>query len=74
MRSTSLTERGLPAWQVGALLELQEAILAGRAPHLAQVTADVQTATGRPPRSFAQFAQREFRAVPGCEAERCAAR
>jgi uncharacterized protein YbjT (DUF2867 family) len=61
----TLTERGLPAWQVDALVELQEAILAGRAPHLAQVTADVQTATGRSPRSFAQFAKREFRAAPG---------
>lgn len=61
----ALTESGLPAWQVDAVIELQEAILAGRAPHLAQVTADVQTVTGRPPRSLAQFARREFGAVPG---------
>lgn len=56
----ALTERGLPAWQIDAFVELQEALLAGRAPYLAMVTQDVATATGRPPRSFAQFAQREF--------------
>jgi uncharacterized protein YbjT (DUF2867 family) len=57
---SALTERGLPAWQIDAFIELQQAILDGRAPHLAVVTADVETATGRPPRSFAQFAEREF--------------
>jgi len=57
---TALVERGLPAWQIDALVELQEAVLDGRAPHLAVVTKDVEAATGRPPRSFAQFAQREF--------------
>jgi NAD(P)H dehydrogenase (quinone) len=56
----ALVERGLPAWQIDAFVELQEAVLDGRAPHLAIVTADVEAATGRPPRSFAQFAQREF--------------
>jgi uncharacterized protein YbjT (DUF2867 family) len=56
----ALTERGLPAWQIDAFVELQEAVLDGRAPHLAVVTADVEAATGRPPRSFAQFAEREF--------------
>jgi uncharacterized protein YbjT (DUF2867 family) len=56
----ALTERGLPAWQVDAFVELQEAVLDGRAPHLAVVTSDVEAATGRPPRSFAQFAEREF--------------
>lgn len=56
----ALQERGLPAWQVDAFVELQEAVLTGRAPHLAQVTADIQAATGRRPRSFAEFAQREF--------------
>ena len=55
-----LTERGMPAWQVDAFVELQEAILAGRAPHLALVTADIKAATGQPPRSFAEFARREF--------------
>jgi uncharacterized protein YbjT (DUF2867 family) len=58
----ALTERGMPAWQIDAFIELQEAILAGRAPHLALVTTDVEQATGRPPRSFAQFAAREFHA------------
>ena len=57
----ALTERGAPAWQVDAVIELQEAILAGRAPHLAVVTTDIEAATGKPPRSFAQFAEREFR-------------
>jgi uncharacterized protein YbjT (DUF2867 family) len=56
----ALTERGMPAWRVDAVIELQEAILAGRAPHLALVTGDIEAATGRPPRSFAQFARREF--------------
>jgi uncharacterized protein YbjT (DUF2867 family) len=56
----ALTERGLPAWQIDAFIELQEAVLDGRAPHLAVVTADVEAVTGRPPRSFAQFAEREF--------------
>ncbi len=56
----ALTERGMPAWQVDAFVELQEAILAGRASHLALVTADIKAATGQPPRSFAQFAGREF--------------
>ena len=56
----ALTERGMPAWQVDAFVELQEAILAGRAPHLAPVTADIEAATGQPPRSFAEFARREF--------------
>jgi uncharacterized protein YbjT (DUF2867 family) len=56
----ALTERGMPAWQIDAFIELQEAVLAGRAPHLAVVTADVEKATGKRPRSFAQFAAREF--------------
>ena len=56
----ALTERGMPAWQIDAFIELQEAVLAGRAPHLALVTAGIERATGRPPRSFAQFARREF--------------
>jgi uncharacterized protein YbjT (DUF2867 family) len=56
----ALTERGMPAWQIDAFIELQEAVLAGRAPHLALVTADIEKATGQPPRSFAQFARREF--------------
>jgi uncharacterized protein YbjT (DUF2867 family) len=54
------TERRMPGWQIDAFIELQEAILAGRAPHLALVTADIELATGKPPRSFAQFARREF--------------
>jgi hypothetical protein len=53
----------LSAWQVEAFVELQEAVLSGRAPHLAAVTQDVAEATGRPPRSFAQFAAREFGAI-----------
>jgi uncharacterized protein YbjT (DUF2867 family) len=56
----ALLERGLPAWQIDAFVELHQAVLDGRAPHLTAVTADVEAATGRPPRSFAQFAQREF--------------
>ncbi len=56
----ALAERGMPAWQVDALIELNEAILAGGGPHLAQVSGDVRSATGRPARSFAAFAQREF--------------
>jgi uncharacterized protein YbjT (DUF2867 family) len=56
----ALTERGLPSWQIDAFIELHQAILDGRAPHLAAVTGDVEAATGKPPRSFAQFAQREF--------------
>lgn len=56
----ALMERGMPAWQVDAFVELQEAILAGRAPHLALVTADFKAATGQPPHSFAEFARREF--------------
>jgi uncharacterized protein YbjT (DUF2867 family) len=56
----ALVERGLPAWQIDAFVELQEAVLDGRAPHLAVVTKDVEATIGRPPRSFAQFAQREF--------------
>jgi uncharacterized protein YbjT (DUF2867 family) len=59
----ALIERGLPAWQVEAFVELQEAVLSGRAPHLAVVTQDVAAATGRPPRSFAHFAEREFGAL-----------
>ena len=56
----ALTERGAPTWQVDAVIELHEAILAGRAPHLGVVTADIEAATGRRPRSFAEFAGREF--------------
>jgi uncharacterized protein YbjT (DUF2867 family) len=56
----ALTERGLPAWQIEAFVEVQDAVLAGRAPHLAVVTNEVAAVTGRPPRSFAAFAQREF--------------
>jgi uncharacterized protein YbjT (DUF2867 family) len=55
-----LTERRLPAWQIAAFVELQEAVLAGRGQHLAAVTAEVETTIGRPPRSFEQFAQREL--------------
>ena len=57
---TALVERGLPGWQIDAFVELQEAVLDGRAPHLSVVTKDVEDATRRPPRSFAQFAKREF--------------
>jgi hypothetical protein len=57
----ALVGRGMPAWQIGAFIELHEAILAGRSPHLAVVTPDIEAVTGRPPRSFAQFAEREFR-------------
>ena len=60
---TALVERGLPAWQIDAFVELQEAVLDGRAPHLSVVTKGLEAATGRPPRSFTQFAQREFRPV-----------
>jgi uncharacterized protein YbjT (DUF2867 family) len=56
----ALTGRGMPAWQIDAFIELQEAVLTGRAPHLALVTADIEATTGKPPRSFAQFARREF--------------
>ena len=31
----AMVERGLPAWQIDAFVELQEAVLDGRAPHLA---------------------------------------
>ncbi|MGO9423595.1 NmrA family NAD(P)-binding protein [Roseiarcus sp.] len=55
-----LAESGLPAWRVDAAVELQEAILDGRAPHLAEVSGDVPAATGRPARAFAEFARREF--------------
>src|SRR5207248_3179248 len=56
----ALTERGVPGWQVDGLIELYEAIQAGRAPHIAAVTADVAATTGRPPRSFEQFAVANF--------------
>jgi uncharacterized protein YbjT (DUF2867 family) len=64
----ALTERGLPAWQVDALVEVQDAMLSGRAPHLAQVTTDIETATGRKPHALAQFAEREFGASPKAKA------
>jgi hypothetical protein len=43
-----------------AIIELHGAVIGGRAPHLAAVTQDIAAATGQPPRSFAQFARREF--------------
>jgi uncharacterized protein YbjT (DUF2867 family) len=57
MAATLASVLGRP---VRYVVELQEAVLDGRAPHLAVVTKDVEANTGRPPRSFAQFAQREF--------------
>lgn len=56
----ALAERGMPAWQADALLELYEAVQSGRAPHLATVTADIAEVTGRRPRSFEQFALSAF--------------
>jgi uncharacterized protein YbjT (DUF2867 family) len=56
----ALNARGLPAWQVDAFVEVQEAMLSGHAPHLARVTGDIEAVTGHPSRSFAEFARREF--------------
>jgi uncharacterized protein YbjT (DUF2867 family) len=61
----ALAERGMPAWQSDALCELYEAVQAGRAPHLATLTADIAAVTGRPPRSFDEFARSQFGAQAG---------
>jgi uncharacterized protein YbjT (DUF2867 family) len=61
----ALAERGMPAWQSEALCELYEAVLAGRAPHLATLSADIASVTGRPPRSFAEFALSQFATQAG---------
>jgi uncharacterized protein YbjT (DUF2867 family) len=57
---SALAERGLPPWQIDAFVELSQAVMDGRAPHLAVVTTDVAIATKKSPRSFEQFARREF--------------
>jgi uncharacterized protein YbjT (DUF2867 family) len=56
----ALAERGMPVWQSDALCELYEAVEAGRAPHLATLSADIAAVTGRQPRSFAEFALSQF--------------
>ena len=49
----ALTGAGLPGWLVDALIEGNTMLAAG---HGATVTDDVAKLTGRPPRTFEQFA------------------
>jgi uncharacterized protein YbjT (DUF2867 family) len=56
----ALAERGVPAWQIDALVELYEAVHAGRAPHLSTLSADIAAVTGGRPRSFDEFARSAF--------------
>ena len=54
-------DQGAPLWRADALAELYEAIEAGRAGHISRVNSNVETITGRPPRSLLDFARDAFR-------------
>jgi len=56
----ALRARALARWHEDALVELYEAVQAGRATHLARLSPDVERAIGRSPRSFRLFANATF--------------
>jgi NAD(P)H dehydrogenase (quinone) len=61
---SGLRDQGAPSWRVEALAELYQATRAGRAGHIARVSAQVRTITGRPPRSLRDFAKEAFQRRP----------
>lgn len=56
----ALDAQGTPAWRANSHLELYGAIQGGRAPHLAVVSNDFMTLTGKKPRTLLQFVRTEF--------------
>jgi uncharacterized protein YbjT (DUF2867 family) len=56
----ALAEGKLPEWHIDALIELYTRVQQGRASHVSSVTADIETVTGKRPRSFLEFAQDAF--------------
>jgi uncharacterized protein YbjT (DUF2867 family) len=57
---SALAEGSLPEWHIDALIELYTRIQQGRASHVSSVTADIESVTGKRPRSFLEFAQDAF--------------
>jgi uncharacterized protein YbjT (DUF2867 family) len=57
---SALAEGKLPEWHIDALIELYTRVQQGRASHVSSVTADIETVTGKRPRSFLEFAQDAF--------------
>lgn len=55
-----LDAQGTPAWRANSHLELYGAIQGDRAPHLAVVSQDFTTLTGRKPRTLLEFVRAEF--------------
>jgi uncharacterized protein YbjT (DUF2867 family) len=56
----ALDTQGTPAWRASSHLELYGAIQSGLAPHLAVISNDFMTLTGRKPRTLLQFVRTEF--------------
>jgi uncharacterized protein YbjT (DUF2867 family) len=52
---TALIEK-LPDWHIDALTELYARVQEGRAAHVSSVSPDIESVTGKPPRSFLEFA------------------
>lgn len=51
-----------PYWHIDALTDLYARVQTGRAQHTSAVTADIESVTGKRPRSFREFADAAFRA------------
>jgi uncharacterized protein YbjT (DUF2867 family) len=56
----ALTEKKLPDWHIDALSELYGRVQEGRAAHVSSVSSDIENVTGKPPRSFMEFALDAF--------------
>lgn len=57
---SSLADGKVPGWRIDALAELYTRVQAGRAPHVSSVSCDIESVTGKRPRSFLEFAQDAF--------------
>ena len=56
----TLLSRDMPAWRSRSQVELYDAVLGGRAPHLAAISSDVLATIGRPARTLKEFARSAF--------------
>jgi hypothetical protein len=63
---SALANGKVPEWRIDALAELYTRVQAGRAPHVSLVSCDIESVTGKRPRSFLEFAEDAF----GCRGGR----
>jgi uncharacterized protein YbjT (DUF2867 family) len=57
---SALANGKVPDWHIDALAELYERVQTGKAQHIGKLTADIEIATGKRPRSFHEFADDAF--------------